>query len=58
MKTYTKEEIKEMIRKAEFDMWRITNEMNSIAFDKGEERISYEDMFKYFIVSLLHRLED
>lgn len=58
MKSYTKEEIEEMIRKAEFDMWRITNEMNSIAFDKGEERISYEDMLKYFIESLLHRLED
>lgn len=57
MKTYTKEEIKEMIRKAEFDMWRITNEMNSLAFEKGEERLSYDDMFKLFIERLLGELE-
>lgn len=58
MKIYTKEEIKSLIKKAEHETWKITNEMNSLAFDKGEKSLSYQDMFKLFTERLLDKLED
>ena len=58
MKSYTKEEIEEMIRKARFNMWKEINEITSLSKDDNKEYKIPKDTSEIFIDKLLAELEE
>lgn len=58
MKTYTKEEIEEMIKKARFNMWKEINETASLSKDDNKEYKIPKDTSEIFIDKLLAELEE
>lgn len=58
VKSYTKEEIKEMIKKARFNMWKEINETTSLLKDDNKEYKIPKDISEIFIDKLLAELEE
>ena len=58
MKSYTKEEIEEMIKKAKFNMWKKINETASLSNDDNKEYKIPKDISEIFIDKLLAELEE
>ena len=58
MKSYTKEEIEEMIKKARFNMWKEINETTSLSNDDNKEYKIPKDTSEIFIDKLLAELEE
>ena len=58
MKSYTKEEIEEMIKKARFNMWKEINETASLSNDDNKEYKIPKDTSEIFIEKLLAELEE
>ena len=58
MKSYTKEEIEEMIKKARFNMWKEINEITSLSKDDSKEYKIPKDTSEIFIDKLLAELEE
>ena len=57
MKSYTKEEIEEMIKKARFNMWKEINETVSLSKNDNKEYKIPKDTSEIFIDKLLAELE-
>ena len=58
MKTYIKEEIEEMIKKARFNMWKEINEITSLSKEDNKEYKIPKDTSEIFIDKLLAELEE
>lgn len=58
MKSYTKEEIEEMIKKARFNMWKEINETTSLSKEDNKEYKIPKDTSEIFIDKLLAELEE
>ena len=58
MKTYIKEEIEEMIKKARFNMWKEINEITSLSKEDNKEYKIPKDTSEIFIDKLLAVLEE
>lgn len=58
MKSYTKEEIEEMIKKARFNMWKEINETVSLSKNDNKEYKIPKDTSEIFIDKLLAELEE
>ena len=56
MKSYTKEEIEEMIKKARFNMWKEINETVSLSKNDNKEYKIPKDTSEIFIDKLLAEL--